>query len=136
MSTDLNLKVGSLDSRTGIASTDLRIGQYEFFTNESESRYIMASENEQAIQLEMRDEIFTPAFPKGEDISMATQAQTMNIFNNSPEYTQGFYDETNAFDTGGILLVLLFVCVCILTFIVTRFIHMYKARKANECTLQ
>jgi hypothetical protein len=135
--TDLNIRTDSLEDRTGVSNTDLRIGQYEFFADKGESRYVTAAAGGQARLSELREEIFTSSFPRQTDVySGAGQVQEMSILETAPEYTQGLYDEANTADKADTLLVLLFAGICILTFFITRGFYGYKRRKADECTSQ
>ncbi|MDR0875638.1 MAG: hypothetical protein LBN12_05455 [Clostridiales Family XIII bacterium] len=135
--TDLTIRADSLENRTGVTNTDLRIGQYEFFADNQESRYVTAAEGEQARLAELREEVFTPAFADGLGRNnVSPQVQQLSILETAPEYTQGLYDESGSGGTGTILLVLLFAGICMVTFFITRKIHGYKRKKAETCTSQ
>jgi hypothetical protein len=134
MSTDLDIRTDSLEDRTCGAGTELRIDRYGFFANNGENRYTTAIAGEQARRGELREEIFTPAFPgQPERLGGAEQVKKMSIFETAPKYTQGLYAEAGSGDAAAVWLLLLFVGICIGTFFLTRGFRGYKRRKAAKC---
>ena len=127
---DLEVRPESLEDRENTNSSDLRIGQYDFFAPKAENRYDAAREGEQARLEEIRAQPFTGRFEGSAGTESGTEhVKALPILEASPEYTQGLYDEAGAQNEGMALIVLIIAAISIGTFFATRTHHKNKKRK-------
>ena len=132
MSSDLEIKTDSLDRRDGQSNSDLRTGEYRFFSGEAENPYRNAEKNLEANREVLKEKFFT-GYISGADPYEGVLPETAGIFKTPAEYTGGRFDETGTYQEAQILQTVLIAAACAAAFLAARLWSRHKRKKAEKC---
>jgi hypothetical protein len=135
LSSDLEIRIDSLDSRTGHSNSDLRIGEYDFFATDHESPYRVAAEQLEKGREELKSRLFTGSIPK-DKVDSVLMEKTLGILETPSEYTLGRFDESSSYIEDVIIPAVLITAACAVSFFAAKLWSRYKRKRAEACTSQ